>query len=57
MLFVDFLQQYKNCKSVGLSSVSQGVISFRRFSDGVFSKPQWGWGPLDGVSVKQMGFQ
>ena len=43
MLFVDFLQQYKNCRSVGLSPVSQGVISFRRSSDGVFSKIQWGW--------------
>ena len=35
----------------------RGVISIPRFSDGVFSKIHWGWGPLDGVSVKWMGFQ
>ena len=34
-----------------------GGISFPRFPDGVFSKIQWGWGPLDGVSVKRMRFQ
>ena len=35
----------------------RGVISFPRFSNGVFSKIQWGWGPLNGVSVKWMGLQ
>ena len=35
----------------------RGVISFPRFSDGVFNKIQWGWGLLDGVSVKRMGLQ
>ena len=38
-------------------AVQWGVISFPRFSNGVFSKIQWGWGPLNGVSVKWMGFQ
>ena len=44
----------------GVTPVSRGgggVISFCRFSNGVFSKIQWGWGPSDGVSVKRMGFQ
>ena len=35
----------------------KGVISFPRLSDGVFIEIEWGWGPLDGVSVKQMVFE
>ena len=45
---------YNNIKirsSAGLSSVSQGGISFSVFSNGVFSKIS------NGVSVKRMGFQ
>ena len=41
----------------GVISCISGGYQFPRFSDGVFSKIQWGWGPLDGVSVKRMGFQ
>ena len=52
-----FYNNRKIRSSVGLCPVSQGVISFPRFSNGVFSKIQWGWGPLNGVSVKWMGFQ
>ena len=32
-------------------------MSFPRSSDGVFSKIQCGSRPLDGVSIKWMGFQ
>ena len=58
MLFIYVLQYYKNGRSVGLfPPVSQGGIIIPRFSDGVFSKIQWGWRPLDGVSIKWMEFK
>ena len=58
MLFSVFF--YSNIKIAGQWGYLlhlRKVISFPRFSDGVFSKIQWGWGPPDEVSVKRMGFQ
>ena len=53
MLFVDFFNNIKIAGQWGYLL----FLSFPRFSDGFFSKFQWGWGPLDGVSVKWMRFQ